>query len=154
MTILLTIRLGDFQGINIQAENAPIYKKKGRIRRMTERQQLFCKHYLESSDVGAAATLAGYPAKTAQYTGSRLLKNPRIQKYIQNKKELQLGEKVANGEEILEFLTQLLRGDIPDAKTTEKLKAAELLGRRHLLFADGKAVEGKERIFFRGEQEI
>ncbi len=65
-----------------------------------------------------------------------------------------MGEKVANSEEILEFLTQLLRGDIPDAKTNEKLRAAELLGRRHLLFADGKAMESKERIFFRGEQEI
>lgn len=121
---------------------------------MTERQKEFCSYYLESGDGTDAAVKAGYPAQTASYTATRLLKNPKIIGQLQKEREARIGNKIANGEEILEFLTQLLRGDITDAKTAEKLKAAELLGRRSMLFSEGKALEGKERIFFRGEQDL
>ncbi len=49
---------------------------------------------------------------------------------------------VAQPQEILEFFTQVLRGQYPGAKSADSFKAAELLGRRYGLFADKGGEDG------------
>ncbi len=65
-----------------------------------------------------------------------------VQKKISNKKRAKKAEKIAGREEVLEFLTRLLRGEIKQSNLNkdgslsevepglkERLKAAELLGK-------------------------
>ena len=60
-------------------------------------------------------------------------------------------EAVANGREILVFLTELMRGEIEPGR--ERLRAAELLGKRFNLFEE----EDKENggvVFIEGGNEL
>ena len=44
---------------------------------------------------------------------------------------------IADGNEVLRFVTRVLRGQEDDVTLKDKIKAAELLGKRYDLFADG-----------------
>ena len=44
---------------------------------------------------------------------------------------------IADADEVLRFITAVLRGEDEDATFKERFRAAELLGKRYELFADG-----------------
>lgn len=136
---------------------------------MTEKQKRFCLEYLIDANATQAAIRAGYSKKTAYSQGERLLKNVEIQNYIQEQmKELE-SNTIASAEEVIKYLTSVLRGEsqseivvvegdgdglssakkiqkAPDEK--EKLKAAELLGKRYGLFKDNVNLDGGVSITF------
>lgn len=127
---------------------------------MTEKQKKFADEYL--IDLNATrAYRAAYPAvkrdETAAQSGSRLLRNVNVSAYIAEQLEKLHDERTADAKEVLEYLTSVLRGEssaevvvvegigegcssakrmkkAPDEK--ERLKAAELLGKRYALFGD------------------
>ena len=89
--------------------------------------------------------------------GSRLLTNVDVKKYITNRMEEIHNKKTADAQEVIEYLTSVLRGEstaqeivvegtgdgCSEARMMEKfpsekerLKAAELLGKRYALFTD------------------
>lgn len=115
--------------------------------KLNERQQKFADYYLELGNATQAAIKAGYSEKTAYSIGQRLLKHPEVKAYLdQRRKELE-GERVAGTQEVMEMLTEVLRGNVTSEKreesedgvkrTTEgtqvrdRLRAAELLGKRY-----------------------
>jgi len=136
---------------------------------MTEKQKRFCLEYLIDANATQAAIRAGYSKKTAYSQGERLLKNVEVQNYIQEQmKELE-SNTIASAEEVIKYLTSVLRGEsqseivvvegdgdglssakkiqkAPDEK--EKLKAAELLGKRYGLFKDNVNLDGGVSITF------
>ena len=82
-----------------------------------------------------------------------MLRNPKVKKYVDERFKHIEGEKIANAQEVMEYLTAVMRGEstsavlrfvgdgyqeitkkTPDEK--ERLKAAELLGKRYSLFTD------------------
>lgn len=127
---------------------------------MTEKQKLFADEYL--IDLNATrAYRAAYPNckknSSADAAARKLLGNTRIKKYIDDRLEEIHNEKTADAQEVMEYLTSVLRGEsvseeivvegIGDgcstARTMEKkpsekdrLKAAELLGKRFGLYTD------------------
>ena len=127
---------------------------------MTEKQKLFADEYL--IDLNATrAYRAAYPSVkkdgVAAAAAVRLLKNVNIKKYIDDRLEEIHNEKTADAQEVLEYLTSVLRGESTSeeivieglgegcsaARTMEKgpsekdrLKAAELLGKRFGLYTD------------------
>lgn len=123
---------------------------------MTEKQKLFCDEYLKDTNA-TRAYLAVYAncksAISAAPLASKLLKKEEIQKYISEKMEEIHNENTADIQEVMEYLTSVLRGESASAvlmmsgngmqKVTEKppdekerLKAAELLGKRFGMFKD------------------
>lgn len=118
---------------------------------LNDKQKLFYKEYLVDSNATQAAIRAGYSKKTAYSQGQRLLKHVEGKKFLSElmaEKESQL---IADQDEVLKYLTSVLRGESsasvlarnmvgadevitkpPDEK--ERLKAAELLGKRYSLF--------------------
>ena len=129
---------------------------------MTEKQKKFADEYIIDCNATRAAIRAGYSEKTAYSAGQRMLKNVEIKAYIEGQLDKISSEKIANATEVMEYLTSVLRGESksevvvvegtgdgyseartmdksPDEK--EKLKAAELLGKRYGLFKDNLAVE-------------
>lgn len=121
--------------------------------KLTAKKQRFCDEYLISFNATQAAIKAGYSEKTAYSQGQRLLKNVEVKAYLDEQKERIHSEKTADAKEVMEYLTSVLRGESnssvlardelgadrviikpPDEK--EKLKAAELLGKAHMMFTD------------------
>lgn len=130
---------------------------------LTERQKNFADEYLIDLNATQAAIRAGYSPKTAYSQGQRALKNVEINKYINDRLDEKQSKRIASQDEVLEYLTKVIRGEskssvvvveaygengtkaremdkAPDEK--ERLKAAELLGKRYGLYADKLKVDG------------
>lgn len=125
---------------------------------MTDKQRKFCDEYLIDCNATRAYKVA-YPNikndHSARTLASRLLTKVDIKSYIDEQLEKISSDKIADAKEVMEYLTSVLRGEseseivviegtgegcsdarrmnkAPDEK--ERLKAAELLGRRYGLF--------------------
>ena len=126
---------------------------------MTPKQQKFCDAYLISGNATDAAIKAGYSPKTAYSIGNENLKKPEIRAYIDAQLERLHDEKTANAKEVLEYLTAVMRGQhkeqtlqlvgegvqkISDiaVPAKDRIKAAELLGKRYRLFTDKTEIGG------------
>ena len=124
---------------------------------MTEKQKRFADEYLIDCNATQAAIRAGYSEKTARAIGNENLTKPDIKTYIDERLEKMSSEKIADAAEVIKYLTSVMRGEstaevvvvegcgdgysearrvdkAPDEK--ERLKAAELLGKRYSLFKD------------------
>lgn len=124
---------------------------------MTAKQKRFCDEYLIDLNATQAAIRAGYSAKNADKIGSELLGKTRVREYIDARMAEKEKELIADQDEVLKYLTSVMRGQnqsevivvegigegcsearamkkAPDEK--ERLKAAELLGKRYGLYTD------------------
>ena len=115
---------------------------------MSEKQAAFCDHYITTLNATEAAKMAGYSEKTAKAMGSENLTKPYLKEYI----DLRLAEleekRVASAEEVLQYLTRVMRGEERDQfdldpSLQDRTKAAELLGKRYRLFVDKQEITGK-----------
>lgn len=119
---------------------------------MSEKQKLFCEYYLRNGrDAAKAAREAGYSVHSAKHRGYENLQKPQIKAYLQRRIEAIDAARIAETNEVLQYLTSVMRGEsesevvivegkgdgiskavrlkkTPDEK--ERLKAAEQLGKR------------------------
>lgn len=123
---------------------------------MTDKQRKFADEYLIDCNA-TRAYKAAYPRikndNVAAASGARLLTNVNVKTYIEQKMQELSSAKVASAEEVIQYLTSVMRGehteqtlrligdgvqDISniDVSAKERLKAAELLGKRYGLFTD------------------
>ena len=122
-------------------------------RKLTPKQQKFADYYIETGNATESAIRAGYSKKTAKEIGSENLTKPNIAAYIEERMAQLQSERIADATEVLETLTSILRGEkrgtalvgagmgeqtIEQVEPTvaEKIRAAELLGKRYKLFTD------------------
>lgn len=127
---------------------------------MTKKQKIFADEYLIDLNATRAYKVAYPNVKndvTAAAAASRLLRNVKVQEYIAQRMAEKESELIADQDEVLKYLTLVLRGEsraqeivvegtgegCSEARTMEKapsekerLKAAELLGKRYALFTD------------------
>ena len=140
--------------------------------KLNTRQKAFCEYYVACGNATESAIKAGYKEKYAGVNADKLLKNTNVSKYIKKLMEEHANNRIAKAEEILEFLTATLRGEVTEEvvvggfgkSATEKiiknvdlrdrLKAAELLGKRYRLFTDKVEVEGVVPVMIVGESEL
>ncbi|MEC0970231.1 MULTISPECIES: terminase small subunit [Bacillus] len=121
--------------------------------KLTEKQKRFADYYIELGNATEAARKAGYSSKTAKSIGQENLTKPDIKSYIKERLDEKDAERIASQDEILEFLTAVMRGEkteqIPvglgegaqqledkDPYLKDRVKAAELLGKRHSMWTD------------------
>lgn len=123
------------------------------VAKLTAKQQRFCDEYLIDLNATQAAIRAGYSNKYANTNASKLLQITTIKDYIAQRMAEKESELIASQDEVLKYLTAVMRGSSsasvlarneigadkviekpPDEK--ERLKAAELLGKRYSLFTD------------------
>ena len=125
--------------------------------KMTPKQQRFCDEYLIDLNATQAAIRSGYSKKTANRIATENLSKPVIKEYIAERMAEKESELIADQDEVLKYLTSVMRGKsqaeivvvlntgdfsseaqkvqkAPDEK--ERLKAAELLGKRYGLYTD------------------
>lgn len=129
---------------------------------LTEKQKRFADYYIESGNATESYKRAGYSYTSdniAGVEGHKLLKNPKICTYMDEIIGKKDNERIASQNEVLEFLTSVMRGEV-----TEKIpvlvgmgmqelvenvpavqvrkSAAELLGKRYRLFTDNLNLGG------------
>lgn len=133
---------------------------------MTEKQKRFCDEYLIDLNGTRAYKSAYRTVKSddvARKAASRLLTNVDVRAYLDERLEQLHNERTADAAEVMEYLTAVLRGEseasvvvvesvgdgCSEARTItkppderERLKAAELLGKRFGLFTDKVNVSG------------
>lgn len=108
---------------------------------MNERQEAFCGYCAEGLAPAEAARLAGYRKKGMEKI---LLASEKIRAEIAGRRQAAHGgEESAGKEEILGFLTGLMR-DEREADIKTRMRAAEILGKRAGAFEKEDA-EGERR---------
>lgn len=108
---------------------------------LTDKQLLFATEYIKTANATQAALKAGYSENSARQQGSRLLSNANVSQYIQQHMEKKNNNTIATADEVLQYLTRVMNGEEKDAfgldvSVNDRTKAAELLGKRHMLFTD------------------
>lgn len=128
---------------------------------MTKKEKMFVDAYVNDvkRNQTAAAIAAGYSEKTAPQAASRLMKKDEIKQAIDERLKELHEQNTAQANEVIEFLTAVLRGENVDnipifvgdgfQKLTEgkppakdRLRAAEMLGKYYALFTDKLNVDG------------
>ena len=125
---------------------------------MTDKERRFCDEYLIDCNAVQAAIRAGYARTTASLASLWLNARaerfkPELRVYLDQQLEKIHNERTAAAQEVLEYLTSVMRGESssavlslcgdgrqkivkkpPDEK--ERLRAAELIGKRYGLFKE------------------
>lgn len=142
---------------------------------MTNKQKRFVYEYLIDLNATQAAIRAGYSEKFAHTNANKLLHITTIKALIKKELDQMRSNKIATIEEIMVYLTSVMRGQseseivivegmgdgcssartmtkAPDEK--ERLKAAELLGKRFGMFTDKVNLDGAVPVIISGEDKL
>ncbi|MCG2394859.1 terminase small subunit [Staphylococcus epidermidis] len=133
------------------------------------KQQTFVDEYIRTGNVYQSAIRAGYSQKYAKASSHKLLDNVGIKQAI-DKRMAELKKKsIADQDEILQYLTSVLRGEVTDQElipvqvgrgqmeveelekrsdTNARTKAAELLGKRYMMWTDKQQIETTATVQF------
>ena len=129
---------------------------------LNDRQRAFADYYIESLNAEQSAIRAGYSEKYARGNAHKLVANSCIKNYIEERMKEIESDRIAKAEEVLTFLSASLRGEVlEEVVSTEsiegmikpvilkkqlsakdRIKAAELLGKRYALFTEKVDLEG------------
>lgn len=137
--------------------------------KITQKQKAFADYYIELGNATEAYKKA-YNCKndgTARTESSKNLAKPNIKNYIDEKMKEIENDRIAKADEVLSFLTSSLRGETKEEVVTtttdkegnitskiikkqlsarDRIKCAELLGKRYLLFTDKVSLETPEEL--------
>lgn len=123
--------------------------------KLTQKQRRFIDEYIISGNATQAAIKAGYSKKYANTNAAKLLQNTTIKVEIARRNAEIQSEKTADMTEVMEYLTSVMRGEQTESVATAKgvfsgvevsakdrIKAAELIGKRNGAWTDKKELSG------------
>lgn len=113
--------------------------------KLTEKQKRFIDYYVETANATESAKRAGYSPKTAKNIGAENL--TKLNYFIQERLQQLENNRIASQEEVLQYLTKVMRGEEKDqfgldASLQDRTKCAELLGKRYGTFKEKVEVAG------------
>lgn len=143
--------------------------------KLTPKMKRFCEEYIIDCNATQAAIRANYSEKTAGSQGQRLLKNVEAKKYIKELFEEVKKDGILSATDILHYFSQVVKGESvaevlvtlvnedgttraekikknPDEK--ERLKAAQLLGKRYALFTEKQEIKVELPVVISGEENL
>lgn len=126
--------------------------------KLTLKQKRFADEYIITGNATESAVKAGYSKTTARSIGQENLTKPDIKNYIDERLKILDSEKIADQKEVLQYLSAVMRGEHKektlisigefgqeivdiDVGAKDRIKAAELLGKRYKLFTDKVEVD-------------
>ena len=139
--------------------------------KLTLKQKKFADEYIISGNVYKSALSAGYSENYAKGNSVKLLENVSVKSYIDERLAQLESEKIADQQEVLKYLSAVMRGEMTeqtlksvgesgqviteiDVGAKDRIKAAELLGKRYRLWTDKSEVEVTGAVVFSNESEI
>ena len=82
---------------------------------LTEKQKRFADYYIETGNATQSYIRAGYSENGANRSANKLLTNTDIAEYIAERMRPTEEKRIATGDEVMEFFTAVMRGEIRDA---------------------------------------
>ena len=140
--------------------------------KITERQRRFVDYYLELGNQVQAAIRAGYSERYARDQAFKILEMPAVKEYYEDRLQEIESKRVANVKEVMEYLTSVMRGESTEEMIVvegcgngysearkinksigakDRLKAAELIGKRYMMFTDKVQADLNVPVIFEGE---
>lgn len=137
--------------------------------KLTRKQQMFADEYIRTGNAYQSAVSAGYSHNYAKGNIVKLLENVSVKSYIDARLEELKKESIAEQDEILQYLTSVMRGKVKDeelmlvptgdfmseverhekrADIVARTKAAELLGKRYAMWTEKQEVEHSGAVTF------
>lgn len=121
------------------------------VDKLTPKQKAFCDYYIETGNATEAAKRAGYKGNNLNRIASENLSKLDLKAYIDERMAQIEDKRIAKGEEVLQYLTKVMRGEEKDqfgldASLQDRTKAAELLGKRYRLFVENIKFEGVQQV--------
>jgi len=134
------------------------------MKSLTLKQKQFADEYIRTGNAYQSAINVGYSEKYAKARSHKMLENVGINQYIDDNLEIIQKESIAEADEIMRYLTRVLRAEEKEEilvyvgdgmqeiqtiqpSTKDRIKAAELLGKRYRLWTDKQEVEITTPIF-------
>ncbi|ADH03022.1 terminase small subunit [Brochothrix phage NF5] len=131
------------------------------MRKLSLKQQIFADEYIITGNATKSAIKAGYSEKYANTNASKLLQNTTIKAYIEKRLAELKKESIAEADEVLQFLTSVMRGEVTEPVTLldgdgyqkvvelkpsvqTRRSAAVDIGKRYALFTDKQQLEVSE----------
>lgn len=104
--------------------------------KLNRRQKAFADFYLECGNATEAARKAGYSENTASVIGAQNLRKLNVSAYIAERMQAQNEARVASADEVLQFFSSVMRGEVKDqfgldAALSDRLNAGKELMKRH-----------------------
>ena len=127
------------------------------------KQKAFADYFIETGNAYQSAIKAGYSENYAKGNVIKLLENESVKAYIDERMKQIESDRIAKAEEVLAFLSSSLRGEVVEEvvatetdesggirpvilkkqiSAKDRIKAAELLGKRYALFTEKVDLEG------------
>lgn len=139
--------------------------------KLSIKQKRFADEYIISGNAYQSALKAGYSKNYSKGNVVKLLENVSVKAYIDERLAEIDNRKIADQQEVLEYLTSVMRGEVTEPLTVldgdgyqrvidaspsvaTRNKAAELLGKRYRIFTEKQEVEVTGQVIFNGEAEI
>lgn len=120
--------------------------------KLTPKQKRFADYYLETGNATEACRRAGYKGDNLNTIAAQNLTKLSIKQYLEKRMSEMDKKRIASAEEVLEFLSRVVRGEEKDqfgleTSITDRIKAGELLLKRYRVFdrVDEKMEELKRR---------
>lgn len=125
----------------------------GKLSKLTLKQKRFADEYIITGNIEQSAISAGYSKNYARAQAHKLLANVGIKNYIDERLKILDSEKIADQKEVLQYLSAVMRGEHKektlisigesgqeivdiDVGAKDRIKAAELLGKRYKMWTD------------------
>ena len=135
--------------------------------KLNARQKAFCEYYVASGNATEAAIKAGYSYNYANAQIYKMLGNVGIKNYIDELMKKSQNDRIATAEEVLNYLTSVMKGEgqeevvantgnvvYTSPSIKDRIKAAELLGKRYALWTDKTKIEGTLPVVIVGEGDL
>ena len=135
------------------------------LSKLTIKQKKFADEYIISGNAYQSAINAGYSDNYAKAQSSKMLENVGIKSYIEERMKELDEESIADQKEVLQYLTRVMRGKETEevlasvgnfeqeiknisVGAKDRIKAAELIGKRYSLWTDRVEVDSDLTIVF------
>lgn len=137
--------------------------------KLTAKQQKLVEEYIKTGNAYQSAINAGYSESYARVDVHKALAKPSLKNAIDERMEELKKQSIADQDEILQYLTSVVRGEVTDQElipigigkgemeveslekrsdTNARTKAAELLGKRYMMWTDKQQIETTATVQF------
>lgn len=115
-------------------------------RKLTPKQEMFCKEYLIDLNGTQSAIRAGYSEDTARVIAQENLLKPAIQEYIAELKAPREAELQINAQWVLNQAVKVHNMTLEDKDHTNALKSLDLIGKHINIKAFEKAIDPNQKL--------
>lgn len=135
------------------------------LSKLNIKQKRFADEYIKLGSIYEALKAAGYTESYARGKGCKILENKAVKSYIDEKMKDLEDKAIADQKEVLQYLTRVMRGEEKESVLVnsgdfkqevreiavgakDRIKAAELIGKRYSLWTDKVDLDSNITIVF------